>query len=259
LVIERCGALTARNDLPRLLRLVCLLPLSLAGLIPGAAHANGSLLAPLVADGAEPPPPWHVAGLPRQTKPLTRFSVVDVDGQRALRVEADASYGNLVHAVKGPTAGARLSWRWRVDRLVSGADLRLKPGDDVSLKVCVAFDEPLQNVPFVERQVLRIARTQSSEPLPAATVCYVWDTQLPPGTMLANPFTKRLRYVVLQSGTDGLRQWVEERRDVGTDFLKLFGAEVATVPPIIGVAIGADADNTQSRSLGFVAELALQP
>lgn len=243
--------------MPPLLR--CLLSLALAGLIPGAARANSSLLAPLVADGAEPPPPWHVAGLPRQSKPLTRFSVVDVDGQRALRVEADASYGNLVHDVKGAPAGARLSWRWRVDRLVNGADLRVKSGDDVSLKVCVAFDEPLQNVPFVERQVLRIARTQSTEPLPAATVCYVWDTELPPGTMLDNAFTKRLRYVVLQSGAGGLRQWVEERRDVGADFLKLFGTEVAAVPPIIGVAIGADADNTRSRSLGFVTELVLQP
>lgn len=227
--------------------------------MPGAAHANGSLLAPLVTDGAEPPWPWHVAGLPRQTKPLTRFSVVDVDGRRALRVEADASYGNLVHAVQGAPAGARLSWRWRVDRLVSGADLRVKSGDDVSLKVCVAFDEPLQNVPFVERHLLRIARSQSSEPLPAATMCYVWDTELPPGTMLDNAFTSRLRYVVLQSGTGLLRQWVNERRDVGADFLKLFGAEIAAVPPIIGVAVGADADNTQSRSLGFVAELALQP
>ena len=31
--------------------------------------------------GAAPQPPWHVQGLPQQgAKPLTRFSVVDIDG-----------------------------------------------------------------------------------------------------------------------------------------------------------------------------------
>jgi Protein of unknown function (DUF3047) len=237
-----------------------LFPLLLIGLALTPARANGPpLLAPVAGDGPESPPPWHVVGLPKQAKPFTRFSVVDIDGQRAVRVEADNSYGNLVHAIKGGPPGAKLSWRWRVDRLVSGADLRHKAGDDVSLKVCVSFDEPLQNVPFVERQVLRIARSQTSEPIPAATVCYIWDTALPPGTMLDNAFTKRLRYVVLQSGSGNLRQWVEERRDVGPDFMKFFGAEMSTVPPIIGVALGADADNTHSRSLGFVSDLALQP
>lgn len=242
--------------MPRCLRLLLLLVVVLA-LTP--ARADAPLLAPLAAEGAEPPPPWHVVGLPRQAKPFTRFSVVDVDGRRALRVEADASYGNLVHAVKDVPAGAKLAWRWRVDRLVSSADLRVKAGDDVSLKVCVLFDEPLSHVPFVERQVLRLARSQTSEPLPAATVCYVWDTDLVPGTMLDNAFTKRLRYVVLQSGSGHLRQWAEEKRDVGADFLKLFGAEISTVPPIVGVAVGADADNTHSRSLGFVSDLAWLP
>lgn len=236
-----------------------LLWLFLFGVTLTAARADAPLLASLAGTGAEPPPPWHVAGLPKQAKPFTRFSVVDVDGRRAFRVEADSSYGNLVHAVTGVPPGATLSWRWRVDQLVTGANLRMKSGDDVSLKVCVSFDEPLQSVPFVERQVLRIARSQSAEPVPAATVCYIWDTELPVGTMLDNAFTKRLRYVVLQSGTAGLRQWAQERRDIGADFLKFFGAEVSTVPPVIGVAVGADADNTQSRSLGFVSDLALQP
>jgi Protein of unknown function (DUF3047) len=223
------------------------------------ARAEGLLLTPLAGVHAEPPPPWYVAGLPKQTKPLTQFSIVDIDGRRALRVEADSSYGNLVHPLNDVPAGLKLTWRWRVDRLVGGANLRAKSGDDVSLKVCVFFDEPLQNLPFVDRQVLRIARSQTTQLLPAATVCYVWDGELPPGTALDNAFTKRLRYIVLQSGSGGLRQWAEERRDIGADFLKLFGAEMSVVPPVIGVAVGADADNTHTRSLGFVTELALQP
>ncbi len=198
-------------------------------------------------------------GLPQQTKPLTRFSVVDIDGKRALRVEADESYGNLVHPLSGVAPGLKLGWRWRVDKLIEGANLHRKAGDDVALKVCVFFDEPLDNVPFVERQLLRMARAQANQDLPAATLCYVWDVALPRGTTLHNAYTHRLRYIVLQSGTEHQRQWVEERRDIGADFMKLFGDEVQVLPPVIGIAVGADADNTHGRSLGFVANLVLQP
>lgn len=236
----------------------CTAPFFLAACLCDA-RAELPALTPLSLSSAEPPAPWHVAGLPNQTKPLTQFSVVDIDGRRAVRVEANESYGNLVHALKDVAPGLKLAWRWRVDQLVTGANLRVKSGDDVSLKVCVLFDEPLANVPFVERQLLRLARSKTPEPLPAATVCYVWDTELAPDTVLDNAFTHRLRYMVLRSGSSGLRQWAEERRDIDADFLKLFGAEVSKVPAIIGVAVGADADNTHSRSLGFVADLVFQP
>lgn len=235
-------------------RLPALLFLALA--LP--AHGDLVLLQPLGPPG-EPVAPWHVVGLPQQHKPYTRFAVVDIDGRRALRIEADASYGNLVHPLRVEAAGLKLSWQWRVDRLVEQADLRVRSGDDSAAKVCVAFDEPMAQVPFVERQLLRMARAASEEALPASTVCYVWDAHLPAGTAMYNAFTHRLRYLVVQSGDRDLRRWVAERRDVSADFLTLFGDESPKVPPIIGVAVGADADNTRDRSLAYVADLVLAP
>jgi Protein of unknown function (DUF3047) len=216
-------------------------------------------LTPFSGVSAQPSPPWRLEALPRQTKPVTRFSIVDVDGKRALRVQADESYGNLVHPLNGVAPASKLRWRWRVDALPVGANLHTKAGDDVALKVCVLFDEPLENVPFVERQILRVARAAAEQDLPAATVCYVWDVALPRGSTLHNAFTHRLRYIVLQSGTEHRRQWVEERRDIGEDFMSLFGDEVKVLPPVIGVAVGADADNTHGHTLGFVSDLDLQP
>jgi len=111
-------------------------------------------------------------------------------------------------------------------------------------------DNTIERISFGERQLLRFARSQSTDPVPGATVCYVWDLQLPAGTDLDNAFTRRMRYVVVRSGSDKLNQWVSERRDVTADFLRLFKGEAETVPKIIGVAIGADSDNTKSHSVG---------
>jgi hypothetical protein len=220
---------------------------------------QAALLVAFPADGDKPPAPWRVAGLPHQKKPFTRFSLADVDGRRALRVEAESSYGNLVHPLAIHETALHLAWQWRVDELLADANLLEKNGDDAALKVCVFFDLPIDRVPFFERQLLRFARTQTPEPLPAATVCYVWDVKLAPGTTIANAFTRRVRYLVLESGLPAPHQWAQERRDVAADFLQLFGAESAQVPPIVGVAVGADADNTHGHSLGHVADLLLEP
>lgn len=208
-----------------------------------------------------PPSPWQVAGVPKQAMPLTQFSLVELDGRRALRIEADRSYGNLVHALNAVPvpAAARLSWSWRVDRPLARTDLRSKAGDDSAAKVCVFFDLPLAAIPFGERQLLRMARAASSDPLPGATVCYVWDNTLPSGAVLPNAYTGRMRYLVLQSGPAPAGSWRQEQRDIAADFVRVFGTESATVPPLLGVAVGADADNTGGRSLAFVADLVLQP
>ena len=227
----------------------------LASALPAVAASN--LLQPFAASGSAPSGPWHVVGLPGQKKPFTRFSVVDVDGKRALRVDADESYGNLVHLLPPEQKPQRLAWRWRVDQLNTSSDLRTREGDDTTLKVCTLWDEALENVPFVERQVLKIARTKTTEPIPAATVCYVWDSKLAEGTELHSPFTHRLRYIVLRSGERG-RQWSAEKRDIGADFMRLFGDEVKELPPLIGVAVGADSDNTHTKSAGHVADVVLE-
>ena len=228
-------------------------------LASGAAFGADATLAPFGAVGATPTAPWHVVGLPQQTKPFTRFSVVDIDGKRAIKIEADESYGNLAHPVQ-MAVPAHLAWQWRIEKPLENADLRQRGGDDTAVKVCASFDLSIDNIPFTDRQILRIARGKTTEPVPAATICYVWDAKLAAGTALDNAFTRRIRYIVLQSGNDRLDRWVSERRDLAADFMRLFKDESPnTVPPIISIAIGADSDNTKSRAVSYVSGIVLEP
>lgn len=228
--------------------------LALAATVVGAAP-----LQPFTGAGSAPAAPWKVVGLPQQTKPFTRFSVVDLDGHHALRVEAESSYGNLLHPLNLLQPPHHLVWDWRVDEPNLHADIHARSAEDIAMKVCALWDMPIDRAPFVERQLLRAARNRSADPLPAATVCYVWDSHLPVGSEVTSPFTGRIRYIVLRSGGDALHHWEHERRDIAADFFKLFGAESTDLPPLIGVAIGADADNTHSHSLGHAADVQLEP
>lgn len=235
--------------------------LALCALLPVAAAAQA--LPPLLqADGALNPA-WRFVGFPKKHAdlPATRFAAARVDGEAALQVSTASSYGTLVHNLNGAPP-ARLQWRWRLDQPLTGGqlppDLRSKAGDDAALKVCAMFRHPLERVPFVERTVLRIARSVSGEDLPAATVCYVWDSAAPAGLQGANPYTRRVRYISLRGSDTPTRQWATESRDLAQDFATLFADELpagAAIPPVDAVLIGADSDNTASRSNGWVADL----
>ena len=219
------------------------------------AEAAGEPLAPFAADSGELlRSPWAYVGLPTQKPPPTRYRVRELEGRRMLHVEADRSYGNLVHPVAGLAAG-ELSWRWRVEVPLPGADLRRKEGDDAALKVCAMFDLPRERVPFLERQLLRLAESRFGEPLPNATLCYVWDPSWPRGSVVPNAYTKRVRFVTVD-GAPGA--WLSERHDLAADFLRAFGDESREVPLLRAILVGADADNTGGRSVGWIDALRLE-
>lgn len=225
-------------------------------LLPSASAAQ-ALLAPLIDSQGQLAPVWQVAGIPKQVMALTRFEAALVEGQRVLRVDAQDSYGNLVHRL-GDTAARTLSWRWRVDQPNLAANPRHRAGDDAAVKVCAMFDLPLSAVPFGERLMLRWARFLTGEELPAANLCYLWDNQLAPDTAMPNVYSKRLRFIVLRGSGSIAGQWSNERRDLHTDFLRLFGDEVRQVPPLRAIAVTGDADNTHGHSLAYVADLVLE-
>lgn len=200
-----------------------------------------------------------MVGLPGGTIPVTEFQISPIDGVSVLQMHADKSYGTLSHALPPRVPGPRttLQWRWRLDQALANPNLRRKDGDDAALKVCAMFDMPLERLGFVERNVLRLARTRSGEPLPAATLCYVWDPTLQPGTLLPNIYSARVRYLVLNGAETPLHQWAAHSRNLQQDFLQAFGDESPTVPPLIAIVVGADADNTAGSSLAYVSDVAL--
>ncbi|HSN78943.1 MAG TPA: DUF3047 domain-containing protein, partial [Rhodoferax sp.] len=168
------------------------------------------------------------------------------------------SYGVLTHAWQG-AAPEFLSWRWRLEQPLGNADIKSKAGDDAALKVCVMLDQPLADIPFLQRSALALARSVSGQNLPSATLCYLWDSRYPAGTRGPNPYSARVRYIVLNGSESDAGQWVTQRRRIADDFALLFGQETLSLPPVTAVAVGADSDNTQGSSLGYVAQLRWLP
>lgn len=233
--------------------------LAASGLAPARAADEVPIKAFSSAAPGEPPTVWKFATLPN--KVATRFSIVDLAGTRVLKVEANESYGNLVHAMRAKAGDhSALAWRWRVDRLVENADIKTRAGDDAAAKLCVFFAFDAAKLPLGERARLSLANSATGETVPTETLCYVWDNRLPIDTGLVNAFTKRVRFIVLESGSAKLGQWVSERRDLSVDYQRMFGDESeGKIPDIVGVAVSADSDNTHGHGLAYFGDVSLVP
>lgn len=225
---------------------------------PGAVFSQN--LAPFeAAAGSALHLAWVASGLPADKGvPRSRFSLLPLAGETVLALATDKSYGVLSHGWTGP-APTHLGWRWRLERGLPQADIATKPGDDAALKVCVMFDQPLADIPFGQRAALQLARAVTGQALPAATLCYLWDSRYPAGSAGANPYSARVRYLVLDGPASPTGQWVTQRRNVTEDFARLFGQESRSTPPVLAVAVGADSDNTGGQSLAYLTQLRWNP
>jgi len=220
-----------------------------------------ALLLPLLAWGTEPPlfsslTPGQI--LPKEFRLITlpkiahnKFSLVADEGKTVLRVDSDNSAGSIGipitvagHKAGAGKGGARLEWRWKVNRILDNAEMEHKLADDYAARVYVLFDVPLESLSFVDRSKIRIARMLAGADVPTAALCYVWDSKHRIGFTAWSPFTNRLRMIVLQSGPARVGQWMAESRDVAADFREAFGFDA---PAVTSVAVGNDSDNTDDR------------
>jgi len=205
--------------------------------------------------GSPLPPGWSERHVQRAAP--VRFALVDDGGSTVLEAASAHAAGAVVHPVPMDTSATPwLAWRWKIDRVVSKARMESRDGDDFAARIYVFFDVPLDSLPFGTRWKIRLARLVYGESLPTAALCYVWDNSHPPGTTAWNPYTNRVRMIVLESGEANAGRWVDERRDVAADFRAAFGSQwTGAVPRVTGVGAGNDTDQTGERVVARFGDL----
>ena len=72
--------------------------------------------------------------------------------------------------------------------------------DDSPARLVLAFDGDERDLSARDRAVFELVHLITGERLPYATLMYVWDAQLPVGTIVNYSRTSRIRYLVVESG-----------------------------------------------------------
>lgn len=204
--------------------------------------------------GAEVPDGWRVWTIhPGKTR--TRYELVSVDGERVLRADADASAsGLMVDLSVDPAEMPILTFRWRTDALIAGADATQAHASDSPVRVMLAFDGDKSALPLKDRLTFERVRLLSGREMPYATLVYIWENRLAVETVQPNLHTGRIRKMVASSGAGAVGRWQSFRRDIVADYKRAFGE-----PPgrLVGVGVMSDTDNTRQRVRAYYGDIQL--
>lgn len=195
--------------------------------------------------------PWLIPG-----KRFATFEPVLAWGWPAIRVKANRSVSILRQRYPEGLEGVnRLSFSWRIDALAVGADLATAEADDSPARVVLAFNGDRTRLSPRMHRLSDMSRLLTGEDLPYATLAYVWSNNDPPGTILVNPRSDRIRKIVVESGALNVGRWMTYERDVEADYRAAFGEAPGA---LTALALMTDTDNTRARLHAWYGPLTLQ-
>ncbi len=196
------------------------------------------------ADGGAPAG-WQPFVL-RRDKGKTSYRTVQANGRTVLSARADGTSTAMQCEVQidlGRTPW--LQWQWRVDALVPGARIDDEARDDSPARLVLAFRAAPQSLTLGDLMFFEQVELFTGQRLPNTSLLYVWDPELPIGTVARYARTGRIRYFVVESGPARLGQWVTYRRNVVADFNAAFNELPG---PITSVGVLTDSDDMRSTA-----------
>jgi hypothetical protein len=202
--------------------------------------------------GAKVPRGWYPWQL-SQFKKSTDYEIVEEDDRKVVKASADSSASGLKHPLNfDPREFPMLSWEWKVDALILGADNTRKGADDSPVRMLVTFGSNGRSLPFDEQIFAVNFRIFTGQPLPYATLAYIWDNQARENAVIPSRHTSRIQLIVVRSGRAGLGAWQRITRNVVEDYRRAFGEEPGQ---ITAVAIASDTDNTDEKAIAYYGDI----
>ena len=201
------------------------------------------------------PDPWEPLTFDKIEK-HTEYSLVADSGVVAIKAVSRGSASGLARKVDiDPMRYPVIEWRWKVENILKKGDVTRRDGDDYPARVYVTFKYDGSKVGFFERAKYEAIRLARGEYPPMGAITYIWESKSPVGTMVPNPYTDRVKMIVLESGTDKVGRWVNESRNLVEDYRKAFGEDP---PRISGVALMTDTDNTGESAVAWFGDIVLK-
>ncbi len=198
--------------------------------------------------------------LPDGWKPLTfqkipkhtLYSVVQDEERNVVKAVSKASSSGMTREIRiDPKVYPIIQWEWNVTNVLEKGDVSRKEGDDYPARIYITFEYESGKVGLIEKAKFEALRLLYGQ-YPPTAVNYIWESKAPVGTVVPNPFTDRVKMIVVESGAENLSTWVGQQRNIYEDYKQAFGEE----PPMVsGVAIMTDTDNTGEAATAYYGDI----
>jgi len=194
-------------------------------LVPLAARAGEDrIIIETFSNGADEkgvPIDWEL----KENEGTPQISIIKEGNDHVLHLLSDkASFGITKEIEVDLKEYPFLNFRWKAMELPTGGDFREKKTDDQAGQLYVVF---------------------GTFKLTAKIVGYLWENEPPKHTTGVSPVWGKTRLIVLQSGTENIGKWMQEKRNLYDDYNELFGKEPSKTSLI---SIFINSQHTKSRA-----------
>ncbi len=183
----------------------------------------------------------------------TQYSLVQNGGKTVVRANSQASASGMVRKMEIDLVHHPvISWSWKAMDVLEKGNVTQKKGDDYPARIYVTFRYTPEKMGFWDRTKYKTAKAIHGEYPPHAAINYIWASKAMKGIFVPNPYSDRVMMIVVESGAEKLGTWVMEERNILEDYKKAFGEDP---PPISGIAIMTDTDNTSESATCYYGDI----
>ena len=206
-------------------------------------------------EGGTLPDGWKPLTFPKIDRHTT-YTLVKDDGTTVVKAISDAAASGLTREINvNLKEYPILSWRWKVTNILKKGDVTKKEGDDYPARIYITFAYDAARVRFLEKAKFEAYKFLYGQYPPIGAITYIWESKAPKETIVPNPFSDRVKMIVVESGSARLHQWLSEQRNLFEDYKTAFGEE----PPLVsGIAIMTDTDNTGESAVAYYGDMILK-
>jgi hypothetical protein len=173
--------------------------------------------------------------IPKVFKGKTDYQLAKENGRIVVRATSKAAASGLVKKIKfNPLKYRYLRWSWKVENTITDGDAKTKAGDDYAARLYIVFPGYF----FWQTKAIN----------------YIWANKLPKGDTIPNPYTDHAMMVAVESGPSFAGRWLDEQRDILSDYKHLFGELPKEASAI---AIMTDTDNTGESVVAWYGDIIL--
>lgn len=183
----------------------------------------------------------------------TRYSLVSDGNITVIEADSNGSSSGLTRKITiDPQEYPVISWRWKIANIYQKGDVSRKSGDDYPARIYITFAYDPEKVGFWDKVKFNSIKLLYGEYPPINAINYIWASKAPKGMTIPNPYTDRVKMIVVESGDDQALEWISEKRNILQDYRDAFGEDP---PRISGVAIMTDSDNTGETAKAWYGDI----
>lgn len=192
---------------------------------------------------------WRLVNFEEDLNP-TQFEPIELGGRQILRVVSDGSASMIIredpiNVYETPY----ISWSWNLISPLEEADIKSIFREDTPIRILVTFRDEIENLPWWLRAWAQSQLEKHGELPPTSALNYVWSTRVNEDEPFKSMWSKRIQFIVKNTGQESLGTWQRHRVNVIADYRRAMGVDP---PREAFIAVMSDSDNTGEYAEAWV-------